>query len=366
MSSFLVTTKSRLAVLEGWRGLGALLLILYHFYAFFAPEPFVPWAFLAIDFYFVLIGFIIARAYERPIGGRELSFAQFCTRRAFRLYPVYVLSIALFLLINYFYLENSDIGGQAVYFGMGPELTWQVFAQATMLSNILGMVAPWNGPAWIVSVEWIICLAFFFVTWKLRRVPTLLWVAVIGFCFMYLLDYSPQTLNITRADNAFFNATIARGLMGFSLGALFYRYHHRLPLVSVTQIHALDVTLVVAMLTLIGYYNVNFIISLDYVFMFALFPPLIILSLYKASWIGRAVSLFPFTLLGRISYSVYLLHVPLGYFFQYSPFVQSLNLGKPLYGLVFIAFVIGLSSLTYLFIEVPCRAMGKRLSFRMK
>lgn len=362
MSSHLITTKSHLTALEGWRGIVSIMVLLFHFYYFFAPAPFVPWAFLGVDFFFILSGFIIARQYELAIGSREVSFLQFLIRRGTRLYPLYVFSIGLFLVINHFYIEKTEIRDSAIAIGMGPTLIWQLTVQATMLGNALGMPAPWNGPAWSVSVEWIVNLLFFFFTWKLRRIPTLMWICVIGFCTMYLIDHSPKTLHLIIAEPAFFNPTIARGLLGFGIGALIYRFHHSLPRISSFTLHLADVILVAAILTLIGYYNDQFVISIDYVMVFFVFPPLIIISLYKNSWVGRVTSLFPFTYLGKISYSMYLLHVPLGYFYQFSPLFQNLNLGKPLYGLGFVVLVIGCSTLTYLFLETPARVLGRRIS----
>lgn len=91
----------RFAALDLLRGVAALSVLLWH-----APQagaaPPLGRAYLAVDLFFVLSGFVIAHAYEERLrcGGH---FGQFCVARLIRLYPLYLAAIlmsAAFLLIT--------------------------------------------------------------------------------------------------------------------------------------------------------------------------------------------------------------------------------------------------------------------------
>lgn len=61
------STKPRYALLDGLRGVAALFVILYHFGEGFATSPvdqFMNHGYLAVDFFFILSGFVIGYAYD--------------------------------------------------------------------------------------------------------------------------------------------------------------------------------------------------------------------------------------------------------------------------------------------------------------
>jgi peptidoglycan/LPS O-acetylase OafA/YrhL len=355
----LITDKSYLAPLEGWRGVVSLFVVVFHFYGFFSPNQFAKFGYLGVDFFFILSGFIISRQYEAAIALRTISFTKFCIKRIARLYPLYIFSIALFLYINAFVLKPNHIMN-AVDFGMGPTYSWRVFLQLTMLSNIGGMAEPWNGPAWSVSVEWIVNLVYFSLVWKFRAVPSyLLWASIVV-CTVYLVNISPHTLHLSMSITPIFNETIARGIVGFSLGVLIYRYHQKLPVVPWILLFCFEIALGFTTVTLLYWHEYPFIISSDYVFQLILFPAIIAVSLYKSSLIGLFFGLWQFRFLGRISYSIYLLHLPLGYMFMYSSHFSYLE--KPMSGIMFMLLMLGVSTASYVLIETPFRYLGKRLS----
>lgn len=362
MPAYLRTDQRYISSLAGWRGIISLFVILFHAYVLFATEPLVPFAYLGVDFFFILSGFFITRQYEMEAVTHAIRLKKFALRRLARLYPLYIVSIILMLVINSMIIEPNAPGVRALDIAMGPMIAVQTFAQLSMLGNLGLMNMPWNGPAWSVSVEWIVNLLFFMLAWRLRHIGTFLWVSLIAICLTYLMWISPQSLNLVFANIFLVNPTLARGILGFAIGALIFRYHTHLPSLSFWMLHLLDVMLVVALAVILLYYEKGFIVGLDYILVVALFPPLIILSLYKKSWIAQCVSLPPFVFLGKISYSIYLLNLPLFYAFQYSPMIRNLHLTLPYSGLYFMLLVIVLSTVSYFVIEVPCRAFGRRLA----
>ena len=357
----LITSKTYLAPLEGWRGVVSMFVVLFHFYAMFSSTQFAGYGYLGVDFFFILSGFIISRQYEGAIALRTVSFHHFCIKRIARLYPLYIISIGCFLAVNAYVLKPLHYGN-AVDFGMGPNFIWRLFLQLTMLGNIGGMLEPWNGPAWSVSVEWIVNLLYFSLVWQFRIVPSYLLWASIAVCSIYLINLSPHTLHLSMANTPIFNETIARGIVGFSLGVLIYRYHLRLPVIPWVFLFCFEIVLAATTVTLLYFHDYPSIISDDYIFQLFIFPAIIIISLYRKSLIGWFFGLPQFRFLGRISYSVYLLHLPIGYIFTYSTYFKHLE--KPMLGAMFIMVTLGVATISYVLLEVPFRYLGKRICLK--
>ena len=94
--------STRLSALDGWRGVCAMLVVLYHF----APTtsrigtvPIVVNGFLFVDFFFVLSGFVILHAY-----GRRLSTAReaatFVWSRLARLWPLHAALLGMLVCLE--------------------------------------------------------------------------------------------------------------------------------------------------------------------------------------------------------------------------------------------------------------------------
>jgi peptidoglycan/LPS O-acetylase OafA/YrhL len=82
----------RLYGLDALRGFAALAVMLHHFGRSILHLPLVPEGYLAVDFFFILSGFVIDRAYRSQfLDG--LSFGAFAQQRLARLYPTMAIGI---------------------------------------------------------------------------------------------------------------------------------------------------------------------------------------------------------------------------------------------------------------------------------
>jgi peptidoglycan/LPS O-acetylase OafA/YrhL len=91
----------RFLFLDALRGIAALLIVLYHAPKYLGRALPHYSAFLAVDLFFVLSGFVIAFSYENRLL-RGLSFRSFVAARLVRLYPVYLLGTVVgFVLLLY-------------------------------------------------------------------------------------------------------------------------------------------------------------------------------------------------------------------------------------------------------------------------
>ena len=93
MASTYITSKPRYEILDGLRGVAALMVVIFHINEPMAPSaaefPFVNHGYLAVDFFFVLSGFVIGYAYDDR--WNKMSVGDFFKRRLIRLHPMVIM-----------------------------------------------------------------------------------------------------------------------------------------------------------------------------------------------------------------------------------------------------------------------------------
>ena len=169
-----LASKPRYAILDGLRGVAALVVILFHGFETYIPffgTQHINHDYLAVDFFFVLSGFVIGYAYDDRWD--RMSTWSFFKRRLIRLHPM-VVAGTLFGACLFFF-------GESDYFSLiGGTEPWKFF-----LCIVLGLlmipagtgldIRGWgetnslNGPNWSLTFEYIGNILYAFV---LRRLPT--------------------------------------------------------------------------------------------------------------------------------------------------------------------------------------------------
>lgn len=231
--------------LESLRGLAALLVVIYHTpYTFFGEKTaFLYSSWLFVDFFFVLSGFVMSLAYRNRIAD-GLSFTSYIIPRFFRLYPLHLFVILLWIpfIGAKVYLYRSGFGG------VDPLLTENgttLFSSLFML-NSLG-VNGWNVASWSISAEWWTYILFFgvcYVLSKSRYYAATILIAAVSTYFVTLL-----------VSGAFVPFTwdygILRCVPAFLLGAFVFEVYSRVKISSCIQLHELiSVALVISAILL--------------------------------------------------------------------------------------------------------------------
>ena len=95
-ASAFTDTKPHYALLDGMRGVAALMVIWYHIFEGFATSPIdqtFNHGYMAVDFFFIISGFVIGYAYDDR--WKSMSTWTFMKRRLIRLHPMVILGAVL-------------------------------------------------------------------------------------------------------------------------------------------------------------------------------------------------------------------------------------------------------------------------------
>ncbi|MBQ7341716.1 MAG: acyltransferase [Alistipes sp.] len=154
-------TKPHYELLDAMRGVAALVVIWYHVFEGFATSAMdqrINHGYLAVDFFFVLSGFVLGYAYDDRWS--KMSLGNFFKRRLIRLHPLVILGV-LFGVIS-FCLQGCVQWD-------GTHIGWGAIALAMLLSIFMipaapggsyeirgnGELFPLNGPSWSLFFEYI-------------------------------------------------------------------------------------------------------------------------------------------------------------------------------------------------------------------
>ena len=115
-SSAFSDTKAHYDLLDGLRGVAALMVIWYHIfegYAFAGGSIIETFnhGYLAVDFFFILSGFVIGYAYDDR-WGRNLTMKNFFKRRLIRLHPMVIMGA---VRCHYFLSSRMRTMGRNTY-----------------------------------------------------------------------------------------------------------------------------------------------------------------------------------------------------------------------------------------------------------
>lgn len=291
--------RSRFPALDGLRGVAAAGVLWLHGALIFIGPDFAgaASAYLAVDFFFMLSGFVLAFAYGERLN-RGMRWSDFALLRLIRLYPMIVVGVLLGALVAAIklVLTGQVEPGQSLWW-VGPALL--------MLPTGLAVGAqafPFNNPVWSLFFELLINGVY---ATRVRRLPVGALVAILAVSTLFLAcaaAYWGSFLLIGFNDVPKFLAGTFRVTTPFFIGVLIYdlRLYERFPALPFP---ALAAVLAVALW-----------LHSDPAWLYDLGATLLLFPVLVAA--GAAARPSPFwtricDLSGALSYPLYLLHLPL-------------------------------------------------------
>ncbi|MNV32609.1 O-acetyltransferase OatA [compost metagenome] len=293
----------RLDPLTGVRFFLALGVVLFHYQLQWTlPEGaagLLNRARLAVDIFFILSGFILTHVYLQ--GDQPVNYRRFLAARFARIYPAH-LFILLAMLALVLFAPLLGVGLEPGRFNPADFLATLFLVQAWFPRD--GMVL-WNGPAWSLSAEWFVYLAFpayAAVALRFRRRPWVLVAAAAGL-FILLDAIYRQWVGpvLPRAED---NMGVLRIIPEFLLGiGLYYLGARWAPSPRTAIAGAVGATAVLLLAMQIG--------ADDRLIVAAAGPFVLALALLAKSGVRTFLS-HPLALFaGEASFALYLIHIPI-------------------------------------------------------
>ena len=326
-------SKPHYHILDGLRGAAALMVVWYHVFEGFAFAEgtngveggglidVFNHGYLAVDFFFMLSGFVISYAYDDR--WENMSLRGFFKRRLVRLHPMIVMGAIIgtvtFLLGGCMKWDGSvtPMSGVALAFFLTCCFipAWPG-AMHEVRGN--GEMFPLNGPAWSLFFEYIgnICYALF-----IRRFSTkvlAIWTAILGviyawFAIFNVSGYEMVGVGWTIMDNVNIFGGLLRMMFPFSLGMLLARNFRP------TRVRGI---FWIAIAVLFALFSVPFFPSVDGICVNGIFEMCCIMLIFPALvWLGASgvtsdkASTGVCKFLGDLSYPLYIVHYPVMYLF---------------------------------------------------
>ena len=148
------STNTKLNALESMRGIAALSVAIYHCrIGIFSDLTFISNAWMMVDFFFVLSGFVIALNYQSTLRSFK-DLYNFQLKRFFRLYPLHILTLVIFLAIEILkYFAEIKFGMEATNPAFTSNNRYSFTSHLFLIQNFTSKDLTWNYVSWSISAE---------------------------------------------------------------------------------------------------------------------------------------------------------------------------------------------------------------------
>jgi len=314
--------------------------VLFHI-AMWAPGahphiPIISRGYIAVDFFFILSGFILARAHAWQFSKYHwANHLNFVLKRFLRLFPLHWAALATLV---------------AVMAIQGTPLYWRGYIiDEALLVHRWGFShsphAVINGPDWSISTEWAANLLYPIFIWLImgsRIKAGLAIVSAIGL-LLYVVASNGWSLDFSFARSLI---PLMRCFAEFALGVSVYRYRSYSAHWATDRILG---TLLAIDLFLITMPSTDILVVATI--------PFLILGLSASNQrIAAVLASKPLHWLGTVSYSIYLIQYPVILLsLWFTSKITNMNVREFSFPFVVIFLILIVSHFTYRFIEVKAR-----------
>ena len=309
----MINSKPHYLILDGLRGVAALRVIVYHVFELYPGTP-LPHGYLAVDFFFILSGFVIGYAYDDRWG--KMTVGGFFKRRLIRLHPVVVMGAIIGAVT---FLVQGSVKWDGSHVGTGLVMLAMLFTMFMIPSapggatevRGNGEMFPLNGPSWSLFFEYIGNILYALL---LRRLPR--WalgaVCVVSGSSLIWRAARDGFLGVgwSFIDGGFWGGLV-RMLFPYSLGMLMARVFVPLKVRKSFLLCSLMLVLVAVLPSIGGAAWRNGLFEAFCVI--AVFPCLVWLGASENALGERTAKACSF--LGDLSYPLYMVHYPLFYLY---------------------------------------------------
>lgn len=327
-SAAFADTKPHYNILDGLRGIAALTVVCFHIFEAYATshvDQEINHGYLAVDFFFILSGFVVGYAYDDR--WNTMTVKNFIKRRFIRLHPMVVAGAVIGAIIFYFQgCATWDVSKVSA-----PRLFVATFINACLIPATpshevrgVGEMFPLNGPSWSLFFEYLgtILYALFIRKLPTKALSILVLLAGCGLAtFAIWGPYGDICAGFALTEDNIIGGSL-RLLFSFSAGLLLSRIFKPIQVKGAFWIGSLAIIILLAIPRIGGAENL-WMNGLYDTLCFAVFFPLLV-YLGASGKTTDAVTIRVCKTLGDISYPLYMVHYP--FIYLYYAWVKNENL----------------------------------------
>lgn len=353
-------TKQHYNILDGLRGVAAIMVVWFHIFEAYATSHLdqrINHGYLAVDFFFILSGFVIGYAYDDRWG--TMKTKDFLKRRIIRLHPMVVMGAVIGAVMFYFQgCSVWDVSKVTVMALLVATFVNTLLIPATPGTEIRGVgeMYPLNGPSWSLFFEYIINILYALFIRKLstKALAVLVFVSGCGLAsFAIAGPYGDICAGFSLTGTEF-TAGFLRVMFSFSAGLLLFRIFKPVQVKGAFWICSLAIIAVMSVPRLGGADHLWMNGLYDTVCFALIFPLLVYLGASGKTTDKYTQRICHF--LGNISYPLYMVHYPFIYLYYAWVKNEKLTFTQSLPGAL--AVVVGSITLAYICLklyDIPVR-----------
>lgn len=218
----MLRSQHRFVLLDGFRGLAALLVVVFHAARDGSPFYKLDPLFLMVDFFFVLSGFVLLPGMPQQFSGFGQAAYQFIVKRVLRLWPMAVAAIALSAAMYYvsiWYVHRTGDGfnydlTRTTHNYIAALLLWQIWVSKSMFMVV---------PLWSLSAEWFANLIYVPLVAVRRNIGIV--VAIAGGYLLFRNGLENDREWISWIGPIRGHEALGRAVAGFGIGLLARKAH---------------------------------------------------------------------------------------------------------------------------------------------
>lgn len=359
-------TKPHYQVLDGLRGVAAIIVLCFHIFEAFASSHLdqrINHGYLAVDFFFILSGFVIGYAYDDR--WKTTSTTNFIKRRIIRLHPMVVMGAIIGAILFYFQVCTVwDVSKVTITALFGATILNALLIPAIPGQEVrgLGEMFPLNGPSWSLFFEYIGNILYALIIRKFSTLQLALLVLAAG-CGLATFAIAGPYGDICAGfslTNIEFTAGFLRMLFSFSAGLLLSRIFKPLQIKDTFWLCSIALIALLAVPRVGGAEHLWMNGLYDTLCCVVVFPVLVYLGASGQTTNKYTTRICKF--LGDISYPLYTVHYPFIYLYYAWVKNNKLTFEESLPGAI--AVVLGSVILAYICLKLYDIPLRKYLSKR--
>jgi peptidoglycan/LPS O-acetylase OafA/YrhL len=347
----LLETKQHFKILDGLRGVAAIAVVIFHFMEIAVPDynnSFIAHAYLAVDFFFCLSGFVIAYAYDQKI--LNIGTVTFLKLRLIRLHPLVIIGSIIGLLVFVFDPYSNLL---QLYSGK----TFLMFLTSCLMIpyplvheryfNLFHL----NPPTWSLFWEYIanVFYALLFIRLRTGIIWVLVLIAALAIC------YESQKSGYLGVGWGGDNVTGGgiRVFYSFTIGILVYRSNW----IIRSGLGFLTTSVLLTLVFIIPY-SEQYNRFMDPIIVICCFPLLVAFGAgARLNPVFNKICNFS----GEISYPLYMVHYPFIWLFMSYVEAKTPTIGQmTIIITIGVLLLISLAYLVLILVDIPIRSYLKR------